>query len=433
MLNGTPKNSVIYTVDLAQDPFIDGDKYFFRSSSQEFLEEKDNNNVKKRGGLCGCCSTLFMPCRRSRCSRCCMRKRDRNQSAENQPVLWSGNSSATTATNVQVIDETKPKGKKRVTDWLKSSCCRSCRKKPVTSGEEEPEAKAKKQKQETNMSSSHTMGPKPRSKCGLCLSKVFCCRSVNKVDPTTGDETELNKCCFCIPCRRGGSRPNKKGSTVSWRDQDPEMGIKPTESSVVEGASEAAMSAATTAMDNQAKEGCCKRFWLMLLCCRKKKRRESNARRQSIKAPPPSEDTRKKLHNDLVEYTSKMKGAIPVLPLYLAWFCAFCNVVFPGLGTLLSGLFCLCVGIPRFSQFDSARARIGSFIINIIVAVSQFFCVLFCFVGWGWSIWWGTIMLRCARKLSKIKKVERLELEEEQRQAKLAEEAKNGDAEAAKT
>jgi len=56
------------------------------------------------------------------------------------------------------------------------------------------------------------------------------------------------------------------------------------------------------------------------------------------------------------------------------------------------------VGIPRFSQFDSARARIGSFIINIIVAVSQFFCVLFCFVGWGWSIWWGTIMLRCASK-----------------------------------
>ncbi|KAH8290313.1 hypothetical protein KR054_001833 [Drosophila jambulina] len=438
----TPESGADFKVDAkrrspdGQGGSAAGSGGMVKSSSQEFLEEKDNNNVKKRGGLCGCCSTLFMPCRRSRCSRCCMRNRDRNQSAENQPVLWSGNSSATTATNVQVIDETKPKGKKRVTDWLKSSCCRSCRKKPVTSGEEEPdpvetEAKAKKQKQETNMSSSHTMGPKPRSKCGLCLSKVFCCRSVNKVDPTTGDETELNKCCFCIPCRRGGSKPNKKGSTVSWRDQDPEMGIKPTESSVVEGASEVA----SNVMDNQAKEGCCKRFWLMLLCCRKKKRRESNARRQSIKAPPPSEasDTRKKLHNDLVEYTSKMKGAIPVLPLYLAWFCAFCNVVFPGLGTLLSGLFCLCVGIPRFSQFDSARARIGSFIINIIVAVSQFFCVLFCFVGWGWSIWWGTIMLRCAKKLSKIKKVERLELEEEQRQAKLAEEAKNGDAEAAKT
>ncbi|XP_032572047.1 protein stum isoform X1 [Drosophila sechellia] len=395
-----------------------------KSSSQEFLEDKDN---VKKGGLCGCCSKLFMPCRRSRCSRCC-RRRERNESAEDQPVLWSGNSSATTTTNVQVIDETKPK-RKKVSDWLKSSCCRSCRKKPATEEHEShQEEVSKRTKQVANMST----GPRTRGKCGLCLSKVFCCRSVNRVDPTTGDETEMKQCCFCIPCRRG-SRPNKKGSTVSWRDQDPELGIKPTESSVVEGASEAAMSAATDAGNGQVKEGCCERFWLMLLCCRKRKRRESNARRQSIRAPPPSEDTRKKLHVDLVEYSSKMKGAIPVLPLYLAWFCAFCNVVFPGLGTLLSGLFCLCVGIPRFSQFDSARARIGSFIINIIVAVSQFFCVLFCFVGWGWSIWWGTIMLRCAKKLSKIKKVERLELEEEQRQAQLAEAGKNGVAEADKT
>ncbi|XP_017053774.1 protein stum [Drosophila ficusphila] len=395
-----------------------------KSSSQEFLEDKDN---AKKGGLCGCCSKLFMPCRRSHCFRCC-RRRERNESAEEQPVLWSGNSSATTATNVQVIDETKPK-RKRATDWLKSSCCRSCRKKPASVEESAVhEEEVKRTKKAAEMST----GPRAGGKCGLCLSKVFCCRSVNKVDPTTGDETELSRCCFCIPCRRG-KKPNKKGSSVSWRDQDPELGIKPTESSVLEGASEAAMSATAEATDNQVKEGCCKRFWLMLLCCRKRKRRESNARRQSIKAPPPSEDTRKKLHVDLVEYTSKMKGAIPVLPLYLAWFCAFCNVVFPGLGTLLSGLFCLCVGIPRFSQFDSARARIGSFIINIIVAVSQFFCVLFCFVGWGWSIWWGTIMLRCAKKLSKIKKVERLEMEEEQRQAQLAETGKNGDAEAAKT
>jgi len=192
-----------------------------------------------------------MPCRRSRCSRCC-RRRERNQSAEDQPVLWSGNSSATTATNVQVIDETKPK-RKKATDWLKSSCCRSCRKKPVHSeGEEEDpvqEEVSKSTKQGANMST----GPKPRGKCGLCLSKVFCCRSVNKVDPTTGDETELSKCCFCIPCRRG-NRPNKKGSTVSWRDQDPELGIKPTESSVVEGTSESAMSATADAGNNQVQE-----------------------------------------------------------------------------------------------------------------------------------------------------------------------------------
>lgn len=45
-----------------------------------------------------------------------------------------------------------------------------------------------------------------------------------------------------------------------------------------------------------------------------------------------SQDTRRKLHVDLVEYTSKMKGAIPVLPLCLAWFCALCNILVPGLG-----------------------------------------------------------------------------------------------------
>ncbi|BFG03649.1 protein stum [Drosophila madeirensis] len=391
-----------------------------KTSSQEFLEAKDNNANKK--GLCRCCSSLCMPCRRSRCSRCCFR-RERNTSAEDQPVLWSANSSATTATNVQVIDETNPQ-KKKLTDWLKSSCCRSCRKKPPPGDTDKPEPPSVKQ--ETSMNT----GPKRGGKCGLCLSKFFCCRSVNKVDDT-GNETELKKCCFCIPYRR--NRSKAKGSSVSWRDQDPELGIKPTDTSVLEGASEASMtSAAADATAPMAKEGCCKRFWLMMLCCRKKPRRESNARRQSIRAPPPSEDTRRKLHNDLVEHASKMKGAIPVLPLYLAWFCAFCNVVFPGLGTLLSGLLCLCVGIPRFSQYDSARARIGSFIINIIVAVSQFCCVLFCFVGWGWSIWWGTIMLKCAKKLSKIKKVERLELEEEQRQAKLAATAA-GETEPAKT
>lgn len=216
-----------------------------RSSSQEFLEDKDN---VKKGGLCGCCSKLFMPCRRSRCSRCC-RRRERNESAEDQPVLWSGNSSATTATNVQVIDETKPK-RKKISDWLKSSCCRSCRKKPAI---EEHEAHQEEVSKRTNQAANMSTGPRTRGKCGLCLSKVFCCRSVNRVDPTTGDETEMKQCCFCIPCRRG-SRPNKKGSTVSWRDQDPELGIKPTESSVVEGASEAAMSAATDAGNDQVKE-----------------------------------------------------------------------------------------------------------------------------------------------------------------------------------
>lgn len=67
-------------------------------------------------------------------------------------------------------------------------------------------------------------------------------------------------------------------------------------------------------------------------------------------------------------------------------------------GTVFSGLFCLCLGIPRFSQKDGPKPRIGAFLIDTIIGVGQFFTVLFCLVGWGWSIWWGVIMLKVASK-----------------------------------
>ncbi|XP_017835545.1 protein stum [Drosophila busckii] len=393
-----------------------------KTSSQEFLKD----DVTKKG-FCSCCSTLCMRFRRSHCFRCCGLRKERHGTAlEEQPVLSSARSSASTAAHVEIVDERQAQ-KKKSRCWPASNCCSCLRKKSTVADTVPSESKMSA----ASMTPLQANRSKPQGKCGMCLSKIFCCRSVNRVDPITGNETELSKCCFCIPCRRKKAAASEP--RVAWRDADAELGISATDAAIVEGSS-LAPSTAVAAAEAAPKVGCCKRFWLMMLCCRKQPRRASNARRQSIAPPPASEETRRKLHNDLVEYNSKMKGAIPVLPLYLAWFCAFCNVVFPGLGTLLSGLFCLCVGIPRFSQFDSARARIGSFIINIIVAVAQFFCVLFCFVGWGWSIWWGTIMLKCAKKLSKIKKVERLELEEEQRQAELAAAAvPRAETEAAKT
>lgn len=74
------------------------------------------------------------------------------------------------------------------------------------------------------------MVPPNQSKCGLCLSKIFCCRSVNKIDPTTGDETVVKKCCFCIPCRKKRETSNLRGSSlggVAW--QDPEIGAASTQ------------------------------------------------------------------------------------------------------------------------------------------------------------------------------------------------------------
>jgi len=69
---------------------------------------------------------------------------------------------------------------------------------------------------------------------------------------------------------------------------------------------------------------------------------------------------------------------------------------FCGTGTFFSGLMCLCVGKPRFSVNDNFQSRMGAFCVNFIVAVAQLFTVLFCLVGWGWSIWWGLIMIKMA-------------------------------------
>jgi hypothetical protein len=67
-------------------------------------------------------------------------------------------------------------------------------------------------------------------------------------------------------------------------------------------------------------------------------------------------------------------------------------------GTVWSGLFNLCTGQPRFSAVAGMKSRLGSFIVNLIVGVGQLFTVLFCLVGWGWSIWWGITMIRLASK-----------------------------------
>jgi hypothetical protein len=63
-------------------------------------------------------------------------------------------------------------------------------------------------------------------------------------------------------------------------------------------------------------------------------------------------------------------------------------------------MLCLCVGKPRFTVNDNFQSRVGAFCVNFIVAAAQLFTVLFCLVGWGWSIWWGVIMLKMASEYS---------------------------------
>ncbi|XP_050433610.1 LOW QUALITY PROTEIN: proteoglycan 4-like [Adelges cooleyi] len=113
-----------------------------------------------------------------------------------------------------------------------------------------------------------------------------------------------------------------------------------------------------------------------------------------------------KLEAVFVDHSSVMRGAIPVLPLTLAWICLVFNVILPGAGTFSSGVFCLCVGKPRFTVNDTFQSRLGSLLVNAIVAASQLFTVLFCLVGWGWSVWWGVIMIKMAKKYQKVKLVD---------------------------
>ncbi|XP_015584721.1 protein stum [Cephus cinctus] len=123
----------------------------------------------------------------------------------------------------------------------------------------------------------------------------------------------------------------------------------------------------------------------------------------SVAAPPVSEEPKVKIPEVLVEHNSLMRGAIPCLPVTLAWFCLVWNVLLPGSGTLWSGLFNLYVGQPRFSAVAGPKARFGAFIVNLVVGAGQLFTVLFCLVGWGWSIWWGVTMVRLARKYKRFR------------------------------
>ncbi|CRK91807.1 CLUMA_CG005432, isoform A [Clunio marinus] len=287
-----------------------------------------------------------------------------------------------------------------------SGCCRRCRK-----NENEESMKKKKVAQQKA-----TAGDSEKTSC---WSRMNCFKSCKPCC------SRMRESCCCSSC----CRKKDSSSTDSLQSQGPKIKDNATPGTCTrifcfcclccrkkpEGGEmkEEKKRISMTSQRSMKKGNCCSRMCNAMICCRKKKKPSSRrtsmlSKKQSL-APtiPPPEDLKPKLDMGLVEHASLMKGAIPVLPICLAYFCLICNIIAPGTGTIFSGFFCLCIGIPRFSQHDGARGRIGSFIINSIVGVSQAFTIIFCLVGWGWSIWWGTIMLTLARRHRKIKKAER--------------------------
>ncbi|XP_055314698.1 protein stum [Sitodiplosis mosellana] len=354
--------------------------------------------------LCKCCtpcyaSALCLPCRRLKKLSCCNRAKklaDEQKAAEIATSILHESEKKATSTVDAAADSC----------WKHLKCCNRKSKQAsqkmmdeVMTMEEEAARKVTTTAAAAGAAAT-TAVAKERGKCALCLAKVFCCRKTNKIQTsndgnTTGnesDEESTTRCCSCLPCRR------KKKEPMAWSERRQDS---------------------LTSTENMPKKSCCGRLCEKLICCKKKsvvesRRTSMNSKKQSIAPTLPPEDTRPKLDESLVDHTSIMKAAIPVLPTGLAWFCLICNCLIPGSGTIFSGLFCLCLGIPRFSQHDGARARIGSFFVNCIVGVAQAFTLIFCLVGWGWSIWWGMIMLRTAKKHRKLLQAEETDLEEAQ-------------------
>lgn len=122
----------------------------------------------------------------------------------------------------------------------------------------------------------------------------------------------------------------------------------------------------------------------------------------------------------LVERTSLARGALPILPKSLAWLCLVLNGFLPGTGntiiifcqsfvlkiycflnwvvtgTILSGLLGTCLGAPRFSPLVTVEHKFLALVINLTVGIFQAVTVLFCLVGWCWSLGWGIILVKTA-------------------------------------
>ncbi|XP_022188981.2 protein stum [Nilaparvata lugens] len=237
---------------------------------------------------------------------------------------------------------------------------------------------------------------KKKSKDGCCkgaLKAIFCCGCCCKKKKKSSQSE--SKCCMkCKSCMRTCTGKCKSGLMSCWR----------------------AICCLNRGCCQKIRDKCCCTAAGCCLpggCCGRALmpgETRPDPKRQSTKSQHVSrkrDQDLPKLDISLVEQPpSMMRGAIPVLPIPLAWLCLFLNIFIPGSGTFFSGVFCLCFGKARFSVKDNRNTRLGCFCVNVIVALSQAFTIVFCLVGWGWSIWWGVMMVRFAKKHKRIQQAE---------------------------
>nr|XP_045604902.1 protein stum-like [Procambarus clarkii] len=100
----------------------------------------------------------------------------------------------------------------------------------------------------------------------------------------------------------------------------------------------------------------------------------------------------------LVDVTSVLRGALPVLPRSLAALCLTLNILLPGLGTAASGWLGLCWGRNRMGTMETTGHRFTSVVVTAVTGFVQLFTVTFFLVGWFWGVAWGILLVSIANK-----------------------------------
>lgn len=107
---------------------------------------------------------------------------------------------------------------------------------------------------------------------------------------------------------------------------------------------------------------------------------------------------------EIVKITEKhgqFRKAVPTMPLPLAIFCLFLNIVLPGTGTLVSAF-------AVFSCPTEYDTKSEAFVNNLIAALLQVLTLII-LVGYIWSILWGVIFVSVALDTDKNEKDQKTE------------------------
>lgn len=111
-------------------------------------------------------------------------------------------------------------------------------------------------------------------------------------------------------------------------------------------------------------------------------------------------------HDDDADNSFRL--AIPVMSCSLAVVCAVCNVLTPGLGTLIAGLSISCGSQVRLQH----KNKVSAIMLNTWVALLQLTTTPLFLIGWIWSVVWSSDFISISKKYHSEQQLQRQNDEE---------------------